>query len=109
MSREQQLEDLLKEASELLEEYASDLIGEGYDAYAEDVLEFVDKIKEQVKMIKIQFEDGLRCAHIDLDNNNILLEDSSPDLYVLPIKDLYVLVENLQLIRTNEEQEYYND
>ena len=60
-------------------------------------------------MIKVLFEDGLRCAHIDLDNGNVLLEDSSPDLYVLPIKDLYVIVENLQLIRTTEEQEYYSD
>ena len=60
-------------------------------------------------MIKIQFEDGLRCAHIDLDNGNVLLEDSSPDLYVLPIRDLYVLVENLKLNITEEEREYYSD
>ena len=57
-------------------------------------------------MIKIQFEDGLRCAHIDLDNGNVLLEDSSPDLYVLPIRDLYVIVENLKLIN---EVEYLDD
>ena len=48
-SREQQLEDLLKEAASLLRECANDLWCEGYDAASEDLLEFVSKIEEQLQ------------------------------------------------------------